>query len=480
MPRTPHHRRVLGALIAGFLVAAGLVAAGSPARAAPTFADICSTCITFDTSPTLFDEASETVTATVEVNAPGDWAFVSGTLGVTDTKNIAHTDWLKLDSEKRIGQRDILTFTGKVPNQISGGALNRGYWIINPAVYYRFNGLLRVASVPPPPFKYYHLAAGDTKVTLAGPAQITTGSALTLTGNVSCFKAAGFQTVEEGASVDIAYSPTGANTWTTQGSVQASKTDGNWSFTVPAVGATLDWRTVVYPNSLIATYCVEGKASNVINVVAGTQPPPPPPPTLPGAPGLVVSGSTQSTISATWTAPASAPGQATITGYRFGYDSANGLPQPSFSTVVEVPPGPANPFVFTNLCAGCSYSVWVEAVTAAGTGARTTLSATTQAAPPPPPAQKAPGAPQSVSGQAGNHKATITWSAPDPVPGATVTKYCVHRFNFSPDKCVGAGRLKVKFKGLTNGLKYSFTVQAFAGDVAGPLSRVVKVKPKKG
>jgi len=475
-------RRILAVYITLLLGLVGLGVVGvAPAQAAPNGPTICSTCITFDPARTTYDEASETLTAVIEVDVPGDWVLVSAKLLVRDATGTGHTDWLKLDSEKRLGQRDLLTMTGKVPNQVAGGVLNRGYLRVFPEVYYHKpnNAFLYFASYGTAQF--YHQYVGETKGTLVAPATIPTGSALTLTGQVSCFKAAGFQTVEEGAFVEVRFSTPGANTFTGQGgTAQASKIDGTWSVTIPAVGATLDWRANLSPNSPSASSCAQDRTTPVVNVVAGTEPPPPPPPTLPGAPGLVVSGTTPSSISVNWTAPTSSPGQSAITGYRFGWVSATGQPSPTFSEVVPVPPGPANPYTFAGLAAGTGYSVFVEAVTADGTGARTTLSATTATVPPPPPAAKAPGAPRSVEGQARSHKAIITWDAPESVPGATITKYCVHRFNSSPDKCVGASKFKVKFKGLTNGLKYSFTVQAFAGDIPGPLSSVVKVKPKKG
>lgn len=476
MPR--RRRPLLVGLVSSVLALGGLLAVTpGQAEASPTSATICQTCVVFTPASTVFDEASETLTAVVEVDVPANnWAFDRGILRIQDIKNNTHDDWLKLDSQTRIGQIHKLTFTGKVPNQLLGGTLNRNLLKVYPQIYYRNNGVLKLASLPTPTYYYVHRVNGDTKATLAGPGSITTGSALTLTGNVSCFKLAGYQTVEQGAYVAVQYSPTNADPWTDLGSAQASTTTGNWTFTVPSVGATLYWRALSYPNSPSAESCVQPAFSPSINVVAGTEPPPPPPPTLPGAPGLVVSAVTQSTIALTWTAPTSSPGQSAITGYRFGWVSANGQPQPSFSTVVPVPP--ANPYVFTGLVAGVGYSVFAEAVTADGPGARTTLSTTTQAAPPPPPAVRAPGAPRSVGGQAKNHKAIITWQAPDQVAGAVVTKYCVQQVG-GTSKCVGAGRLKVKFKGLTNGTKYSFTVQAYAGDIPGPLSAVVKVKPTR-
>lgn len=454
----------LGALLAGLLVAVG-----TPAQAAVDYPTICSDCVTFDPVETRFSADSETLTATVEVDVSADWAFVSGVLYIVDPNGYGHyDDWLKITGETRVGNKNFVTFRGQVPNQYAG-QLERGYLDVYPFVYYRSNNNeLKYANYD---FSYpfQHRVTGNVRTSLDAPATIPTGSALTLSGKFTCFRFADYQVNEQGGYTDIYLSQPGANAWQYRGSVPISQANGTWSFTEPAVGGTFDWRAVVNPNDYYG--CAQG-VQDVVTVQAGSGPPPPPP-TLPGAPGLTVGAVTEHTVALDWSAPSDGAG---ITGYRFGWDSANGLPSPSFSTVVS---NPADPFVMTNLCAGCRYTMWVEAVTATGTGDRASVQVTTTAAPTPPPSATAPGAPRKLKGKAGSHQALLTWKAPKKVAGAKVTKYCVHQYNHDKDKCVKASKLKVVMKKLKNNATYTFAVRAFAGTVPGPFSRPVKVRPHR-
>lgn len=90
----------------------------------------------------------------------------------------------------------------------------------------------------------------------------------------------------------------------------------------------------------------------------------------PSAPPAVIGAVTANTIALDWAPPSQPNG--TITGYRIGWSSSNGLPVPSWSEVKTLP---ADPFVLINLSNTATYTIWIEAINANGTGARTTLTA---------------------------------------------------------------------------------------------------------
>ena len=69
-----------------------------------------------------------------------------------------------------------------------------------------------------------------------------------------------------------------------------------------------------------------------------------------------------------------------------------------------------------------------------------------------------PGAPASVSATAGNARATITFSAPAPNGGSTITGYTVT--SSSGSRTAAGSASPITISGLTNGLAYTFTVTA--------------------
>jgi chitinase len=93
------------------------------------------------------------------------------------------------------------------------------------------------------------------------------------------------------------------------------------------------------------------------------------PPVAPGTVSISVGSITASTLSMNWTKPTG-----TVTGYRIGWTSSSGLPQPAWSDVYTLP---SNPFVFTNLAPSTSYNFWIEALNGTSTGPRTTFTIST-------------------------------------------------------------------------------------------------------
>lgn len=94
----------------------------------------------------------------------------------------------------------------------------------------------------------------------------------------------------------------------------------------------------------------------------------------PSAPGLRTGTVTATTVALHWTPPARTG--VAVTGYRFGWVSSTGLPAPSWRSASRTP---ANPLVVRNLAPRTTYTMWVEAYNAAGTGARTRVTVTTAA-----------------------------------------------------------------------------------------------------
>jgi hypothetical protein len=460
-------RRILAVLITGLLAVtmtgAGVGLAGT-AQAAPTYATVDA--IDFTPVETQFNDASSTLTAVVTVDVPGDWAFVSGDLQLYRS-GVRMPDWLQPVSQERIGQVHKITFRGQIPNNYGG--LNRGYLRVDPVIYYRdtTNGL-RMASYSYP---WYHSMVGDVRATISGPDRITTGSALRLTGRATCFTSGAYVPPPTADTwygwVNLQYREPGTAGWTDSGAGESLSASGEWAHTFLAVGATLEWRAVVYVNGNCAQ-----QASGALRVEAGSGEPPAPPVT-PGAPGLSVGAVGRTTVALDWS-PASGSG---ITGYRFGWESDSGRPVPSWSNVYRVGTGIDDPFVMTNLCAGCTYTMWVEAVTANGAGDRASVRVTTAAAgtPPPAPVVHRPSAPRSVTARAyGSHRAVVRWYAPTRGP---VNRYQVHRagHNYS----VSSARRSLVVGGLVNGRVYRFVVRAHNPAGWGAWSRSAAVRPHR-
>jgi hypothetical protein len=459
-------RRILAVLITGLLavtmigVGVGVVGVGT-ASAAPTYATVEG--IDFAPVRTQFNDASATLTAVVEVDVPGDWAFVSGDIQLYRA-GVRMPDWLQPVSQERIGQVHKITFRGQVPNNYGG--LNRGYLRADPVIYYRdTTGGLRMASYSYP---WYHSLVGDARASIDGPGRIATGSALRLTGRVTCFRNSSYVPPPTGGWVSIEYRVPGESSWTSVGGESLNLDTGGWAHTVLSVGTTLDWRAVAYGNGDCAD-----QVTSVLRVEAGAGDPPPAP-TLPGAPGLTVGAVGRTTAALNWTA-ASGSG---ITGYRFGWETGSGLPQPAWSqTYTLAQLRGENPFVMTNLHPGSTYTMWIEAVTSNGAGDRATVTVTTDAAPTPPPSPVVhrPSAPRLVTARAaGSHRAVVRWAAPTRGP---VNRYQVHRagHNYS----VSSARRSLVVGGLVNGRVYRFVVRAHNPAGWGSWSRSAAVRPHR-
>ncbi|MGI9196376.1 MAG: fibronectin type III domain-containing protein [Candidatus Nanopelagicales bacterium] len=87
---------------------------------------------------------------------------------------------------------------------------------------------------------------------------------------------------------------------------------------------------------------------------------------------------------------------------------------------------------------------------------------------PPPPTPQAPGAPLDVTAVAGDASASVAWAAPTSPGSSPITSY---RVTASPggQTCASA-ELTCSVTGLTNGSRYTFTVQAENAEGYGPMS----------
>jgi PKD repeat protein len=123
----------------------------------------------------------------------------------------------------------------------------------------------------------------------------------------------------------------------------------------------------------------------------------------------------------------------------------------------------------TGLTVGTSYTFRVKANSSVGPSAD---SKATNAVTP----YGKPSAPGKATAKAGNHKATVTWTAAKP-NGKPVTSYVVIRFPGGVKKTVDGSARSTVFKKLKNGRAYHFTVAAVNAAGRGPAAETKNVTP---
>ena len=176
------------------------------------------------------------------------------------------------------------------------------------------------------------------------------------------------------------------------------------------------------------------------------------PPSLPGAPlsVLSVAGNGQATV--TFSAPNN-NGGAAITGY----------------TVVSTPgnyssTGLKSPIVITGLNNGTTYTFTVTATNSAGIGSASVASNAVV----PAVNISTPGAPTNITAVAGNSLGIVSFTTPTVVGSAPITSYIV---TSSPGNLTATGFVSpITISGLTNGVSYTFTVNAINSAGAGTAS----------
>ncbi|WP_426574026.1 fibronectin type III domain-containing protein [Aquihabitans sp. McL0605] len=180
------------------------------------------------------------------------------------------------------------------------------------------------------------------------------------------------------------------------------------------------------------------------------------PRTVPGTPTAVTGTAGNTTVSLSWTAPAT-DGGSPITGYTV---------TPYIGIVAQTPvtfSSTATTQTITGLTNGTAYTFTVKAVNAAGTGTASTASAAVTP-------RTVPGAPTAVTGTAGNTTVSLSWTAPATDGGSPVTGYTVTPSIGATAQApitFNAAATTQTITGLTNGTAYTFTVAATNGAGTG-------------
>ena len=166
---------------------------------------------------------------------------------------------------------------------------------------------------------------------------------------------------------------------------------------------------------------------------------------------VATAGFRQATLS--WAAPASDGGRA-ITDYKVEYRPTSAANWQAFTRAIST----ATTATVTGLTNGTGYVFRVSAVTAAGQGGLSDVSAEVV------PAVQLPGFPQSLSGRSGDSAVVLTWSAPAFDGGGAISDYTVQ---YSTDGSswqtfsrAASAAATATVTGLTAGTSYQFRVAA--------------------
>lgn len=480
-------KRLTIGLLSIILAIAGLSGVVTPAQAATTHPEFVSANTTPDY--VIFNSDSEHLKIVQKMDDPPDWNIYRAEARIC-TEKAAQSNgcnqpgdfstapsWLEYKGATQAAQNRYLTFEGNVPNTYAGD-VNRHFSYYFVITYKPPSGPLQEVSgyttYTYASGTYYYFPGvsmyGASRTTISGPAKIATGSALTLSGKLTCYGRVGFKAPDYGW-VYVQFRLKGETDWNHMGGVSSyNRATGAWKYTNLAVGADGAWRAVGSGDRCISV------TSTPLFVHAGDGPPPPspPPPPVPGAPDLSVGETTSTTAALNWSPPSNTAG---ITGYRFGWTSSNGLPVPSWNDVYNTTV--ASPFVMTNLNPDTTYTMYVEAVTNKGPGERATVSVhTTEPVASPTKVLYLPGAPQFPKARPGKRKVLLTWATPAPLANtARVNAYQVYRPGFA--RVVGASVHGYVFKGLKKKRTYTFYVRAHNKDGWGPWTRGVRVRIRR-
>lgn len=189
--------------------------------------------------------------------------------------------------------------------------------------------------------------------------------------------------------------------------------------------------------------------------------PPPPAATAPGAPRLTVSTAGNRQISLEWQAPDDTGGAA-IESYTLeiiGPDGAQSYVSGGTTTVI------------TGLVNGSPYTAHVAATNSAGPGAWSEWSSTLVPAGP-------ASAPLGLTGAAGDHSATLSWSAPADAGGSSISSYVIDIAADGHTQQLTTTDTRVVLVSLTNGLVHTVHVAAVTAVGQGEWSSPILLTPK--
>ncbi len=198
------------------------------------------------------------------------------------------------------------------------------------------------------------------------------------------------------------------------------------------------------------SYTFTVTATNSAGTGAASGPATATPVAAPGAPTGLTLAAGNGAVNVSWTAPSS-NGGSPITGY-----TVTSYPGGRTCTWTS---GPLDCSV-TGLTNGDSYSFWVAATNAVGTGQMSTYATTKLAS--------VPGAPTGLTAVAGNGRVTVSWAAPVSNGGSPITGYTVTAS--SGGKTCTTAALSCTVTGLVNDTSYTFAVAATNSQGTGPSS----------
>jgi Domain of unknown function (DUF1929)/Fibronectin type III domain len=187
------------------------------------------------------------------------------------------------------------------------------------------------------------------------------------------------------------------------------------------------------------------------------------PPTAPAAPLNVAATAGDKSAKVTWSAPANGGGPIT------SYTVTPYIGSVAHTATVVTGSPPVTSATVAGLTDGTAYTFTVTATNGVGTGPPSAPSS-----PVTPAAPTAPGAPGGVTATAGNHSASVSWSAPanggSPITLYTVTPYLAGVAQAATQVSGSPPATTANVTGLTNGDAYTFTVTATNAVAAGPAS----------
>lgn len=293
--------------------------------------------------------------------------------------------------------------------------------------------------------------------------------------------------------------PTGLNVLTDDTSLQVA-----WTAPVDNGGRAIDWYALQHSAddstwvdddttaALAATirglsngtpYRVRVRAHNAIGDGAWVTAPTAVTPqilTPPGAPQSLGLAAGNTSVTATWSSPATTGGRPLLW-YAVQHSTDD-------STWTNDDTTAGSTFSLTGLPNGTTYYVRIAAVNAIGRGpwasdhATTTTPAPPAPPPPPPPAPPLPpaplpatkpGAPRIATATAANAQIALTWSAPDDTGRAAITGYYVQLHSARGDDTVAVSGTSTTLVGLANGTPYSLRIAAVNSAGTGAWSPAV-------
>jgi hypothetical protein len=294
-------KRLLVGIVAGALALSGALAASSPAQAGPNGPDIET--VVFTPKKVVFDADTESLSAKVRVDIPPDWVLTDSYLSICNYNIVSglyacDDRTLSLSADTRIGDKNDLTFSGDIPNQLFG-TLYRGESYAYVYVLYTDPTGLITASADNY-YSGYFKSYGAAKVSIAGPSAIKKGSALKLRGVAQCYRGSGYGAPDngfnDGGFVDVYFRFPGETDqdWVYMGGDSVDPNTGAWRYTNISVGVDGEWQ-VRYSGSY--NFCDDAKSAVKSVKASGAQPsnpkPPPKAATHPSKPRFI-SGSARS------------------------------------------------------------------------------------------------------------------------------------------------------------------------------------------